>query len=533
MSFKFSVISTVFLFIFQFAFGQEPPIIPLPNTYDKAAETFLLNKHTAIIVKDSAYSREANYLRNKILDYTQVSVSDKSNRHNRIILSTPSPKKKSFSKKGSYHIEMKADQIEITARDDSGMFYGIISLLQLIAKAEPAENSLPITCWNIQDAPLYQWRGFMLDESRHFFGKEVVKEILEEMAWLKLNKFHWHLTDVPGWRLEIQKYPLLNLIGGIGNYSDKNAPAQYYTQDEIREIVAFAEKRHIEIIPEIDMPGHATAANSAYPEFSGGGSEKFPDFTFNPGKEETYSYLTDILREVSVLFPSKNIHLGGDEVSFGIEGWNQNTGVQELMKKENLDSLKAVENYFFNRMIDSSLTIFNKILAWDEAVDAEIPTNHTIIYWWRHKMPQQLNKALDKGYQVIMSPRIPLYFDFVQDSSHLQGRKWAGNYSSLKGVYHFNETNYLENTQKSDHIAGIQANLWTEQIKTQKRLEFMIFPRITALAESGWTTPKNKNYPQFLLRLAQQLALYDQKDIYYYNPINPEKTPEIIDKNID
>src|SRR5687768_17077897 len=156
----------------------------------------------------------------------------------------------------------------------------------------------------------------MLDESRHFFGKETVKMLLDQMALYKLNKFHWHLTDAPGWRIEIKQYPRLTLVGGIGNSTDSLAPASYYTQDEIAEIVAYASARQITVIPEIDIPGHATAANGAYPEFSGGGTAKYPEFTFNPGKEGTYQYLTNILREVNVLFPAGIIHIGGDEVSF-------------------------------------------------------------------------------------------------------------------------------------------------------------------------------------------------------------------------
>src|SRR5690606_13307445 len=170
---------------------------------------------------------------------------------------------------------------------------------------------IAIPAWEITDQPRYAWRGLMLDESRHFFGKEKVKSILDWMAFYKLNRFHWHLTDEPAWRLEIKKYPLLTLIGGIGSFTDGAAPAAYYTQQQIHEIVAYAAERNITVIPEIDMPGHATAANRAYPEYSGGGTEAHPHFTFNPGKEDTYAYLTDILRETNALFPSQLLHLGG------------------------------------------------------------------------------------------------------------------------------------------------------------------------------------------------------------------------------
>ncbi|MFP4367730.1 MAG: family 20 glycosylhydrolase, partial [Bacteroidales bacterium] len=169
----------------------------------------------------------------------------------------------------------------------------------------------------IREDPEYGWRGIMLDESRHFFGKDKVKSILDWMVYYKLNRFHWHLTDSPGWRIEIKKYPKLGHVGGIGNHTDPFTPAEFYTQEDIKEIIAYAKERKIVVIPEIDMPGHATAANHAYPEYSGGGSERYPDWTFHPGREGTYQYLTDILREVDALFPSQMVHLGGDEVSCG------------------------------------------------------------------------------------------------------------------------------------------------------------------------------------------------------------------------
>lgn len=231
--------------------------------------------------------------------------------------------------KGSYSLKTSTKEIVISAADDEGVFNGISSLIQLVASKKVVNGSVNLPAWQIDDKPLYQWRGLMLDESRHFFGKEKVKLLLDWMAFYKLNKFHWHLTDEPGWRLEIKKYPLLTLVGGIGNHTNPNASSNYYTQEDVKEIVRYAAERKIDVIPEIDMPGHARAANRAYPEFSGGGSEKYPHFTFDPGNEGTYKYLTDIIREVDVLFPSKMIHLGGDEVSFGNQQWSKNAGIQK------------------------------------------------------------------------------------------------------------------------------------------------------------------------------------------------------------
>ncbi len=520
--------SAVFvLFSCGMVFGKdECPIIPLPQQCKAVNESFIINDNTPVIVQDEAFKTAAYYFKNHLLTEKGVTLSNKKRHYPAIIF-----KKGNVDKgtKGGYRLEMSADKIVITAANDKGAFNGMISLLQLAVKSKKKHHQLKVACWDIEDYPLYTWRGFMLDESRHFFGKKVVKEVLDQMAWLKLNRFHWHLTDAPGWRLQIKGYPLLTLVGGIGNYSDPYAPARYYTQEDIREIVTYARARHIKIIPEIDMPGHATAANRAYPEFSGGGTGKYANFTFNPGKDSTYQYLTNILKEVSVLFPSGMIHLGGDEVAYGIKSWNQDKSVKKLMKMQGFTQLKQVERYFFNRMVDSSLKNFKKVLAWDEAVDGSLSKDRTIIFWWRHNKPDQLKKALSKGYQVVLCPRIPMYFDFVQNESHIDGRRWAGKFSTVKQVYGFSDTTYAAGKEDPQLILGMQGNLWTETVKTEKRLEFLLFPRMDALSEAAWTRASRKDYQGFLSRLKEQLKLYRQENIYFYNPIAPEKTPEVVD----
>ena len=224
-----------------------------------------------------------------------------------------------------------------------------------------------------------------------------------------------HLTDAPGWRLEAKKYPKLTTIGDVGNHSDPDAPARFYTRDEVREVIAYAAQRHIQVLPEIDMPGHATAANRAYPEHSGGGNEKRPDFTFNPGRRETYPFLVDILEETATLFPAPWIHYGGDEVHFPNRQWSDIPEVKTLMAKHGLNDLKDVEHNFNRRMADEIHRLGKKTVAWDEVVDAGLVPDRNIIIWWRHNVPEQLSKALDNGYEVALSPRRPLYLDFVPD----------------------------------------------------------------------------------------------------------------------
>lgn len=423
-----------------------------------------------------------------------------------------------------YKLSIGEKLIVIAGTNEAGVFYGTQSLLQQI-------NNTPngsLICMEIEDAPRYGWRGYMLDESRHFFGKEKVKQLLDMMSYYKLNKFHWHLTDEPAWRIEIQKYPKLTEVGAEGSWSDPDLPPQAYSQDDIREIVAYAADRHIEVIPEIDMPGHATAANRAYPQFSGGGTPDHPDFTFNPGKEEVYAYLTDILREVAGLFPSKYMHIGGDEVSFGIKAWESDPDVQALLKREGLAQVKDAERYFINRMTDSVQVLGKELLGWDELLEIDADPTSTTIMWWRHDRVNQLKKSLNNKYETILCPRRPLYFDFIQNKDDKWGRVWNG-FCPLEDVYTFPDKGMadwgLTETDLS-FIKGVQANVWTERIHNTDRLDYMTYPRICALAESAWSVPERKDYACFEERLNQAYLLFAKEGIYYHDHRDPSKTPE-------
>lgn len=416
-----------------------------------------------------------------------------------------------------YKLTVNKNAIIIVASDNAGAFYALQTVKQLALFSKDGK----IPCVKIEDAPRYGWRGFMLDESRHFFGKEKVKELLDFMAMYKLNRFHWHLTDSDGWRIEIKKYPKLSTVGAKGNYTDKKAPAAFYTQAEIKEIVKYAMERHIEIIPEIDMPGHATAAARAYPEVSGGGNAKNPDFTFNPGSEKTYKFLTNVIAEIAELFPAKWIHYGGDEVHFANKQWINIPEVKQLMAKENLKDLTDVEHYFNIRMAKVIERFGKGTAAWDEVVNAGLDKGKSLVFWWRHDKRNVLKAAFDKGFNVVLCPRIPCYFDFVQDNSHKVGRRWGG-FSSLDRLYKFPAGLNVAEAQ----VIGIQANLWTEKVKTDERFDFMIYPRLQALAESAWTEGENKNYDRFLEHLKVQLPYMKKKGIYYFNPFDKSEHPE-------
>lgn len=503
----------------------QSPVIPKPQEIAFKQTYFNLSNESAIQIRHVVGQKAAYYLQTKILKHTGVTLEIKKNAVTNIIYVQASSKE---LKGNSYQLLMSANQITVKAADEEGFFLGTVTLLQLVRNTPVIDQKLKLACWDVSDKPLYGWRGFMLDESRHFFGKEKVKDILDWMAFYKLNKFHWHLTDQPGWRIEIRKYPRLTLVGGIGNYSDPLAPAQYYTQEDIKEIVRYAAERYIEVIPEIDMPGHATAANMAYPQFSGGGSEKYPEFTFNPANDATYQYLTDILKEVNVLFPSQKIHIGADEVHFGNQHWHKDVYVQKLVKEKGFKDLKEVEHYFLNRMADTLLKMDNEILAWDEVVGSSLPTEKTTVFWWRHDKKDELKKSLKKGFKTVLCPRLPLYFDFVQNDKHSIGRKWAGGYVPIESVYNFPTEDILNYPNAGKLIQGIQANLWTEAVSTEQHLEYMLFPRITALAESAWTQPQHKDYSDYQGRLKKHLSIYAKEGLYYYDPFNPEKYNEFL-----
>ena len=420
----------------------------------------------------------------------------------------------------AYTLVVEPNSILLQASSEAGLFYAKEALLQLSRFGKGN-----VRACKIQDQPRYGWRGFMLDESRHFFGKEKVKQYLDLMALLHLNVFHWHLTDEPGWRIEIKKYPKLTKIGAVGNWHDALATPQFYTQDDIREIVAYAAERQIMVVPEFDMPGNATAVCRAYPEVSGGGEGRWKHFTFHPCKEETYRFISDVLDEIVALFPAPYIHIGGDEVHYGNQNWFTDPEIQNFIKEKGLINETGLEHYFIRRAADLVAAKGKKMIGWDEIVDAGISPSKALVMWWRHDRKYQLLKALEQGYQVVLTPRRPLYGDFVQDASHKVGRYWDG-FNPLQDIYAFPEPISHLFKGYEDQILGMQFTLWTERIADGKRLDFMTFPRLIALAESAWTSSKEKDWSRFCMRLPSFLEYLKEQGIYYFDVIHPQETPE-------
>ena len=396
----------------------------------------------------------------------------------------------------AYELHIGAKKIIVKASDDAGRFYALQTLKQL------AEADV-MYCGVIKDEPRYEWRGFMLDEARHFFGKERVMEILDLMARYKLNRFHWHLSDDQGWRVEIKAYPELCTKGGIGCYSDKNAPAKYYTQDEVREIVAYAAERHIEVIPEIDMPGHATAFSNVFPELSAGHR------TVNPADPQLYVVLETIMKELADLFPGRYIHIGGDEVS--TRGWRELPEMKKFMEENNIDTYEHIQKYFEKRLSEIVSKTGKTVIAWDDVLSGEMDKDKTVIHWWRSDHQWALDKSLANGHKTIISPWQAFYLDYVQNPNCKEGHLvWKGAVNAMRTIY---EYDVIDNPL----VIGLQANLWTERVRTRERLDYMIFPRLIALAERAWTSDANLQYDDFLKRLENEYKYLDSIKVYYYD----------------
>lgn len=491
-------------------------IIPEPNSFSIQEGHFLLKKNTIVAYNTDSIKDIASVLVGELkLNTKNSKLTTKRDLKNAIYLDIED----GFTEEG-YKITITPERILCKASSATGLFYAAQSLAQL------AEQGNTLTCVTIEDAPAYAWRGFMLDESRHFKGKEIVLQYLDIMARLKLNRFHWHLTDEDGWRIEIKKYPKLTTIGSIGSWSDRNAESKFYTQEEIKEIVAYAKERHIMVIPEIDMPGHATAATRSYPELSGGGEGRWEGFTYNPAKETTYEFFNDVLDEVVALFPAPYIHIGADEVHFGNQSWFTDPQIQKFIRDNYLINEVGLEHYFVRRICQMVNDKGKIMIGWDEIINTGVTPKNAIVMWWRHDKPFLLTAALDKGFDVIMTPRIPCYFDFIQDDVQKIGRRWDGNYNRLETVYAFPQSLDSLTAGKNKQILGMQANVWSERIIDKKRLDYMVFPRLLAMAEDGWTKAENKNYDGFLERLKVFLPYLDNLKIDYYNIFDPASTPE-------
>lgn len=497
----------------QTVFAQTEPLIsPRPLTLETAQGTFQLNAATPIIAAKTL-STEANYLKDKLSAATglniQISNAPKTATP-KIILALEQNQSATAGKEG-YQLTVNATGVKITAADKAGLFYGIQSLLQLITQQENSKNvNIPFV--TIQDKPRFSWRALMLDEGRHFKGEKVVKQLLDDMAMLKMNVFHWHLTDDQGWRIEIKKYPELTRIGSkrkdsqLAWRSDKRSgkPHEgFYTQEQIKEVVRYATERHITVVPEIEMPGHATAAIAAYPWLGTTGEKvevpvtfgKFKD-TYNVADPKVYTFLEDVLTEVMALFPSKVIHIGGDEVLY--DQWKSSPQIQALMVREGLKSPADVQIWFTNKISKFIASKGRRMMGWNEIMGGKVHENidekettvkekldqGTIVHFWRGTT-DMITNAASKGYDLVNSYHIYTYLDY--DYKEITVQK----------AYEFNPIPEGLDPKYDKHVLGLGCQMWSEFIPEVADMQKKIYPRLAAYAEVGWTDLSRKDYTYF------------------------------------
>ena len=417
----------------------------------------------------------------------------------------------------AYTLVVEPNSILLQASSEAGLFYAKEALLQLSRFGKGN-----VRACKIQDQPRYGWRGFMLDESRHFFGKRG-KQYLDIMASLRLNVFHWHLTDEPGWRIEIKRYPKLTTEGAVGNWHDPKRPLRSTPRKRSRRSLPMQP-----IATSWSFPNSTCRAMlllSAVPilnlRWRRGQMATFHVPSLQGRDVRVYQHVLD---EIVALFPSPYIHIGGDEVHYGNQSWFTDPEIQQFIKDKNLGNETGLEQYFIRRAADIVASKGKTMIGWDEMIDAGVSPDKAVIMWWRHDRKHQLVKALENGYRVIMTPRRPLYADFIQYGGHKVGRVWGG-YNTIEDIHRFPEPIIHLTRDYEDQVMGLQFSLWTERVADAKRLDYMTFPRLVAVAESAWTPAKSKECSLFMQKLPYFLQFLGEKGIYYFNPFNPDPHP--------
>ncbi len=532
--------------------AQEVHIIPQPVQVVASANNkpFLINKTTKILFTDQTNLPSASFLSDYISKYyhiaLQQAVATNFVEKNVITLSID---KNLRGNSSTYILQSNESSIAITAKSDTGIFYGVQTLIQLLPPQQTSKLLIPSV--SITDYPRFDYRGMHLDVSRHFFDVAFVKEYIDYLALHKMNYFHWHLTDDHGWRIEIKKYPKLTEVGawrngsiiglwpGKGNEgiryqvlptevkitpndaiikTDGIKHGGYYTQEEIREVVDYAAKRYITIIPEIEMPAHSMAALAAYPELGTEPNKKYevPQTWGMMNKynnvlqptEKTFNFLQDVLTEVMALFPSPYIHIGGDEASK--IWWRASPEAQQIMKDNNLRDESALQSYFIRRIEKFVNSKGKTIIGWDEILDGGLAPNAIVMSWRGEKGGIAAAKA---NHKVIMTPETKLYFNHAQFAK--EDSLAAAKLLPLATVYDYDPIPTELNEDQQKHIWGAQGNLWSEYISNPDKATYMLFPRLDALSEMLWSPRAKKNYPDFLKRLKTQFNRYDLMGITY------------------
>ncbi|MBN1413967.1 MAG: family 20 glycosylhydrolase [Bacteroidales bacterium] len=521
--------------IMQAQITKDIPLIPAPVSMVKSAETFTLPAKTVIGYshKDLAFSAE--YLKDFYTFLTSKRVQSKYYKKERAKGTIAFVIDPAIQQDEGYSLKIDKKHIVITGKSPQGVFYGVQSLSQILFAQKRAGDLRTLPCLEITDYPRFLWRGLHLDVSRHFFDKEFVKKYIDILALHKLNTFHWHLVDDQGWRIEIKKYPRLTEVGAwrvdheglpwnerpVQQPGERATYGGFYTQEEIKDIVAYAAQRFITVVPEIEMPAHVSSAIAAHPEYScrqvpigvpPGGVWPITDI-YCAGNDSTFLFLEDILSEVMELFPSKYIHIGGDEADK--TEWRRCPKCQKRIKDEQLMDENELQSYFIRR-IDKFLTEKGRILiGWDEILEGGLAENATVMSW---RGTEGGIAAAGMHHNAVMTPVTHCYFDYYQSLDRHIEPLAIGGFISLEKTYSYEPVPEVLTGEEAKHILGAQGNLWTEYMLSGNHVEYMALPRAIALAEVVWTPATGKDYAGFLTRLENQLDLLTSKDIHYYVP---------------
>ena len=519
----------LFLWILGMCFHAHPilaqSVIPVPLKMEQGTGSFLLSEKTKLYTNLQGGEAELweNYLKALPVQLKEARMKDRK----QMLFLLITPKTPQLPSPESYTLSVTPQRIEIRATSGAGLFYGMQTLLQLMQPTSTGSYSVPSV--EIEDTPRFAYRGLMLDVSRHFSTKEFIKKQIDALAYYKINRLHLHLTDAAGWRLEIKKYPLLTdfaawrtdptwkkwWTGGRKSlrYDEPGASGGYYTQDDIREILEYARQHYITVIPEIEMPSHSEEVLAAYPQLSCSG-EPYKNSDFCVGNEETFTFLENVLTEVMELFPSEYIHVGGDEA--GKSAWKTCPKCQKRMKDEHLANVDELQSYLIHRIEKFLNNHGRRLLGWDEILQGGIAPNATVMSW---RGEEGGIAAVTSGHHAIMTPGAYCYLDSYQDAPYSQPEA-IGGYLPLKKVYAYDPVPASLTAEQAKLVYGVQGNLWVEYIPTPEHVEYMIYPRMLALAEVAWSAPERKSWPDFHTRALSAVADLQKKG---YHPFDLSK----------
>ncbi len=517
-------------------------VIPLPDSIITAGGDFILSASTKVKYdsENRSIAETVDIFNKYLLQMSDIQIQNagKGDESSAITVTLSD----SITNPEGYRLTVDKNSISIEAGSEKGVFYAFQTLIQIIfpGSRKISKGKITVPCVSVIDDPQYTWRGIHLDVSRHFFPKEFIFKLLDAMAMHKLNTFHWHLTDDQGWRIEILKYPELTSKGAwrdetlIGHGSE--TPWKYdgiryggfYTQQDVRDVVEYASKLHINVLPEIEMPGHAVAALISYPGLSCNGIQ-VPPFNrwgvsgdvFCAGKEETFSFLEGVLSEVCELFPYEYIHIGGDECPK--VKWQECPDCQKRIADNDLKDESELQSYFVKRIAAFLESKGKKIIGWDEILEGGIAESAAVMSW---RGSAGGIEAANKGHDVVMTPHSFVYLDYYQ--SPYNEPLSIGGMLDLKKVYSLPVMPEEITADMRRHIIGAQANIWTEYMPDSRHVEYMVFPRIAALAEVLWSDPADLDYENFKLRMNEQYARYDAMGINYRVPYPEGLKPDNI-----